>query len=138
MYALVRPKHCTVAAIAEPRPETRQNIAQNHQVSAECVFSDWKELLAAVDAHDSQRTNPKEPRYIDAVVVTVQDHMHAEVVIPFAQRGYHILCEKPMATTPEECIRMADEVEKAGIVFGMGHGARNLSHARTGSRPERT
>ncbi|KAB5589393.1 Oxidoreductase [Ceratobasidium theobromae] len=121
MYALMRPNHCTVTTVAEPRPETRQRMAEEHQVPLERVFSDWKELLAATDAHDSKRTDETASRYIDGVIVAVQDHMHAEVVIPFAQRGYHILCEKPMATTPEECIKMADEVDKAGIVFGMGH-----------------
>lgn len=97
-------------------------MVQAHKVSPEYVFDDWKQLLAAADAHDAQRKDDEDPRYVDGIVVTVQDHMHAEVVIPFAQRGYHILCEKPMATTPEECIRMTDEVEKAGIIFGMGHG----------------
>ncbi|KAF8751944.1 Oxidoreductase family, C-terminal alpha/beta domain [Rhizoctonia solani] len=102
-------------AIAEPRPETRERMAQDHQVGADRVFNDWKDLLAACDAHDAGRKDAQDARYVDGVVVTVQDHMHAEVVIPFARRGYHILCEKPMATTPEECIRMADEVEKSGL-----------------------
>ncbi|EUC62940.1 streptomycin biosynthesis protein StrI [Rhizoctonia solani AG-3 Rhs1AP] len=120
-YALINPRHCTVVAIAEPRPETRDRMAQDHQVHPDRVFNDWKDLLAAADAHDTARKDDKDPRYVDGIVVAVQDHMHAEVVIPFAQRGYHILCEKPMATTPEECIRMADEVEKAGIVFAVAH-----------------
>ncbi|QRW26559.1 oxidoreductase family, NAD-binding rossmann fold protein [Rhizoctonia solani] len=120
-YALNNPKHCVVVAIAEPRPETRERMAQDHQVGADRVFNDWKDLLAACDAHDAGRKDAQDARYVDGVVVTVQDHMHAEVVIPFARRGYHILCEKPMATTPEECIRMADEVEKSGIIFTIAH-----------------
>ncbi|QRV85526.1 oxidoreductase family, NAD-binding rossmann fold protein [Ceratobasidium sp. AG-Ba] len=116
-YALAYPKHCTVIAVAEPRPETRQQMAESHKVPSPNVFSSWQDLLAAADAHDAQN----DTKYVDGVVVTVQDHMHAEVVIPFAERGYHILCEKPMATTPEECVRMADVVEKAGIIFGMCH-----------------
>ncbi|KAG9090479.1 hypothetical protein FS749_000509 [Ceratobasidium sp. UAMH 11750] len=116
-YALAYPKHATVIAIAEPRPETRERMAQSHNVPASNVFTTWQDLLAAADAHDSNN----ETRYVDGIVVAVQDHMHAEVVVSFADRGYHILCEKPMATTPEECVRMADVVEKAGIVFGICH-----------------
>ncbi|KAF8704532.1 Oxidoreductase family, C-terminal alpha/beta domain, partial [Rhizoctonia solani] len=115
-----------VFAIAEPRPETRERMAQDHQVGPDRVFSDWKDLLAASDAHDAGRKDAQDARYVDGVVVTVQDHMHAEVVIPFARRGYHILCEKPMATTPEECIRMADEVEKSGIIFTIAHALREV------------
>ncbi|KAG9101218.1 hypothetical protein FRC06_003258 [Ceratobasidium sp. 370] len=102
-------------------------MAEWHSVPAANVFTTWQDLLAAADAHDSQN----ETRYVDGVIVAVQDHMHAEVVVPFAERGYHILCEKPMATTPEECIQMADTVEKAGIVFGIGHVLRYSKYNQT-------
>lgn len=126
-YALAYPKHCTVIAVAEPRPETRERMAQSHKIPQPNVFSTWQDLLAAADTHDAQH----DIKYVDGVIVAVQDYMHAEVVIPFAERGYHILCEKPMATTPEECVQMADVVEKAGIVFGMGHVLRYSKYNQT-------
>ena len=45
-----------------------------------------------------------------------------EVTLAFAEQGYHILCEKPMATSIEDCIKMEAAVKKANIIFGMGHG----------------
>ena len=48
--------------------------------------------------------------------------MHCEVALAFAAQGYHMLCEKPMATSIEDCVRIADAVKKAGIIFAMGHG----------------
>jgi len=46
------------------------------------------------------------------------------VVEEFAKLGYHILCEKPMATTIEECVEMVKQVQAAdkGTIFGVGHG----------------
>jgi len=41
--------------------------------------------------------------------------------LAFAEQGYHILCEKPMATSMEDCIRIHEAITKAGIIFGMGH-----------------
>jgi predicted dehydrogenase len=61
-------------------------------------------------------------RLTDAVLVAVRDSMHAPVVTALAAQGYHILCEKPMATSPEDCIRMADAVKRSGTIFGIGHG----------------
>lgn len=61
-------------------------------------------------------------RLADAVVICVQDHLHLEIVLAFAEQGYHILCEKPMATSLEHCIKMEKAVREAGIIFGMGHG----------------
>lgn len=48
--------------------------------------------------------------------------MHIEVVLAFAAQGYHILCEKPMATSLEDCLKIEAAVKKSGIIFGMGHG----------------
>jgi predicted dehydrogenase len=48
--------------------------------------------------------------------------MHAELVEVFAAQGYDILCEKPLATSVEQCLRIEAAVKKAGIIFGLGHG----------------
>ncbi|KAG6879440.1 hypothetical protein C0992_002571, partial [Termitomyces sp. T32_za158] len=82
------------------------------------VFADWTHLLDA-SACSIATTGY---RLADAVIVAVQDHMHLEVTLAFAALGYHILCEKPMATTPEDCISMTDAVKNAGQIFAIGHG----------------
>lgn len=53
-----------------------------------------------------------------------QDHLHAEAVADFAKLGYHILCEKPMATTIADCVKMIRDVNESPTpaVFGIGHG----------------
>lgn len=117
-YARLRPDLCKVVAIAEPRPKARNAMAGTHSVDESLVFSTWKELYTA--SSETIKTIGK--RLADAVVVGVQDAMHAEVVLAFAKQGYHILCEKPMATTIDDCIKMTAAVKKAGIIFGLGHG----------------
>jgi predicted dehydrogenase len=56
---------------------------------------------------------------VDAVIVTNETYRHAEVVIAAAKAGKGILCQKPMALTLEDCDRMAQAVEKAGVKFSM-------------------
>ena len=65
-------------------------------------------------------------RLADAVIIAVQDRMHLEVTHAFANQGYHILCEKPMATSVEECIKIEQVIKGAGVIFGMGHGKYRL------------
>ncbi|KAI0321858.1 streptomycin biosynthesis protein StrI [Amylostereum chailletii] len=116
-YALSAPDKCKIVAIAEPRPNTRKLVAEKHGVDHSLQFKDWKDFLTA-----SQETiSTISRRLADAVLITVQDHMHAELVEAFAAQGYHILCEKPMATSVEHCLRIEEAVHKAGIIFGMGH-----------------
>ncbi|KAG2077554.1 NAD(P)-binding protein [Suillus decipiens] len=116
-YALNHPKKCKVVAIAEPRPKTRDIFTRNHQLDRTLVFNDWQELLKA--SADTIQTIGK--RLVDAVIVAVQDHMHCEVVSAFAAQGYHILCEKPMATSLQDCLETEKAVKNAGIIYGVGH-----------------
>ena len=48
--------------------------------------------------------------------------MHARQVTAFSKQGYDILCEKPMAITIPDCVKMAKEVNASGGIFGVGHG----------------
>lgn len=51
---------------------------------------------------------------IDAVSVCVANVAHAKDTIAALEAGKHVLCEKPMATTIEECERMVDAARKNG------------------------
>lgn len=117
-YASLSPDECKVVTIAEPRPKTREIFASKHGVPAEYVFNTWQDLHNAT-AESLLKTGK---RLADAVIIAVQDNLHCEVAMAFAEQGYHMLCEKPMATSIEDCVRIADAVKKAGIIFGMGHG----------------
>jgi predicted dehydrogenase len=59
-----------------------------------------------------------DPR-IDAVIVTMETNRHAEYVERAAAAGKHILCQKPMATTLEDCDRIIAAVQKSGVKFSM-------------------
>lgn len=74
-------------------------------------------------------------RLATAVAICVQDKLHAQLTIEFARRGFHILCEKPLGVTAQECIRVTEEVEKSGVLFVLGHSecdkaARHLINTR--------
>jgi glucose-fructose oxidoreductase len=45
---------------------------------------------------------------VDAVYIALPNSMHAEYTIRAARAGVHVLCEKPMAVTAEECQAMID------------------------------
>ncbi|HET7213871.1 MAG TPA: Gfo/Idh/MocA family oxidoreductase [Terriglobia bacterium] len=56
-----------------------------------------------------------ERKDIDAVLISTPHSEHARQTILAAHRGKHILLDKPMATTLEDCDRILDAVHKAGV-----------------------
>jgi myo-inositol 2-dehydrogenase / D-chiro-inositol 1-dehydrogenase len=57
---------------------------------------------------------------IDAVLIASPNHTHADVLQPVFQTDLHVLCEKPLCTTPEDAARIADQAEKHKGVFWVG------------------
>jgi predicted dehydrogenase len=45
---------------------------------------------------------------VDAVYVAVPNHLHREYTLRAAEKGVHVLCEKPMAVTEAECRAMIE------------------------------
>lgn len=54
---------------------------------------------------------------IDAVGIAAENARHADLTVAAAVAGKHIFCEKPMATTLEDCDRMIEAVERAGVIY---------------------
>ena len=52
---------------------------------------------------------------LDAIYVSTPVYLHCEQVIEAAERGFHILCDKPMAMNTEECQRMIDACQANGV-----------------------
>ena len=67
---------------------------------------------------------------VDAVVVATPNLHHHDGVIAAAERGKHVLCEKPLAVTVAECRRMVEACDKAGVVLQVGFNQRFWSQVQ--------
>ena len=68
---------------------------------------------------------------LDAVWVATPSHLHCEHVVKLAQSGKHIVVEKPMAISLDECARMVEAAAKNGVTLIAG-GARSFDPAFVG------
>ena len=57
---------------------------------------------------------------VDAVSVCVANRFHAEISIQALKAGKHVLCEKPMATTEEDCEAMVNAAKESGKYLMIG------------------
>ncbi|CAN5213419.1 Gfo/Idh/MocA family oxidoreductase [soil metagenome] len=106
-----------VVSVAEPRRLQREQLASEHGLPPHTTFRDWRELAAG-------------PRLSDAVLIATQDALHVEPAVRFADLGYHLLLEKPMATTEADCVRIVDAVEAAGVLGAVCHVLRYTPYTR--------
>jgi len=116
-YAAGHPDRARVVGVAEPRDYYRDLVASKHSVPAENVFADWRDAAAR-------------PRFADAVLICTQDAMHAAPAIAFAQKGYHMLLEKPMAPTEADCRRIVAAVKRSPAIFAVCHVLRYTEYSR--------
>jgi predicted dehydrogenase len=107
-WALAHPDRARVVAVTEPREVRRRRFADRHGLPDGGVLTTWQELAA-------------QGRVADAVLICTQDALHAEPAVAFAELGYHVLLEKPMATTEAECRHIVGAVERAGVIFAVCH-----------------
>lgn len=52
---------------------------------------------------------------LDGISIVTPDTAHADIAVKAASRGIHILVEKPLATSVEECERMISEASSNGV-----------------------
>ncbi len=55
---------------------------------------------------------------VDAVYIATPTHVHHEQTVAAAEWGKHVLCEKPLALTTQECETSIAACEEAGVKFG--------------------
>ncbi len=61
---------------------------------------------------------------VDVIYLCTPNRMHADEAVAALESGKHVFCEKPMATTLDECRRMVEAVDRSGKQLMVGHGAR--------------
>ncbi|WP_427015870.1 Gfo/Idh/MocA family protein [Pseudarthrobacter sp. P1] len=106
-----------ITAVVEPDLARRALFGETFGVPPERRFAAWGEMLAG-------------ERAAHAVVIATPDRMHEEPAVLFADAGYDILIEKPLAPEPESAQRIVEAVERNGVLMTVCHVMRYSSYSR--------
>jgi predicted dehydrogenase len=104
---LAQPELAEIVGLADPTPGPLEAARQLAGLPPEQAHADPLDLLARAD--------------VDAVDVCTPQHLHLEVLQAAAGAGKHILCEKPLATTPEDAAAALAAADQAGITLAVVH-----------------
>lgn len=97
-----------IVAVAEPNNEKREAMMKEHNIPEHRAYKSGEEAL-------------KKDKFCDAVIITTPDKTHYDLALLALGKGYHVLLEKPMATSPKECYEIVQAQKKSGGVLSVAH-----------------
>jgi predicted dehydrogenase len=114
--ALQETQHCYLAGIVTGDARKAQEWKKKYDIPEENIYN--------YENFDSIRHNAN----IGIVYIVLPNSMHAEYTIRAARAGKHVICEKPMAITVEDCDRMIATCKEAGKMLSIGYRLHFESH----------
>ena len=96
---------CRIVALCDLFVEKAEKMIEEMDIQGAVAYKDYKDALASVD---------------DGIVsICLPPSLHAQVCIDALNAGKHVLVEKPMATSLEECDRMIEAAKKNGKLLSV-------------------
>jgi predicted dehydrogenase len=100
--ALQKTEHCRLSGIVTDTPEKARKWQARYDIPDRSVYS-YATMAKMADNPD-----------IDVVYIVTPNALHLAQTLAAAGAGKHVLCEKPMETSPERCQQMIDACRAAG------------------------
>lgn len=107
--ALLETRHCRLAGVVTGTPSKGDQWRRQYNLPENAVYS--------YETFDRIADNPE----IDIIYIVVPNGLHAEFTLRAAKAGKHVICEKPMAVTVEECDRMIEACNAAKRRLSIGY-----------------
>ena len=92
-------RNSRLAALVSGDPTKLESLSKKYGVDKTYAYEQYDECL----------------RHVDAVYIALPNSMHCEYAVRAARAGVHVLVEKPMAVTEEECQRMIAAARDARV-----------------------
>lgn len=94
-------RNSELAALVSDDPVKLKVMGRRYGIEARYSYEDYDSCLASGD--------------IDAVYIALPNSLHREYAVRAAARGVHVLCEKPLAVTAEDCEAMIEAARRGRV-----------------------
>jgi len=115
-----------VAGAFSANPEKGQAQGRELRLDAGRVYASFEEMA------DREAALPEGER-IDFVSIVTPTHLHYPTARAFVERGFHVVCDKPVTTTVEDAEALVRLADRHDVVFAVTHnysGYPLVKHAR--------
>ncbi|SEI92695.1 Predicted dehydrogenase [Dyadobacter koreensis] len=111
-------KKSKLVALVSGDPEKMKIVAGQYAIKAESCYT--------YQTYDQIKNNPE----VEVIYIVLPNSMHKEFTIRGAKAGKHILCEKPMANSKEDCQEMIDACAAAKVKLMVAYRIQYQPHNR--------
>lgn len=94
-------ENCELKALVSGDRQKLDALTRRYELSSSYSYEEYDQLLESGE--------------VDAVYIALPNHLHADYAVRAAERGIHVLCEKPMAPTEAECERMIEAARENDV-----------------------
>lgn len=99
--AFAHAENSELTALVSGDPEKLEKLGRKYKVKARFSYDRYDECLQS--------------GLVDAVYIVLPNHLHRQYTERAAQAGVHVLCEKPLAVTEDDCLAMIRAAEEHGV-----------------------
>jgi predicted dehydrogenase len=107
--ALLQTQNCYLSAIVTGTPAKEKIWSEKYQIPAKNIYN--------YQNFDRIAENPD----VDIIYVVLPVFLHKEFTIRAAQAGKHVICEKPMALSVDQCQEMIEACRNHGRMLSIGY-----------------
>lgn len=97
-----------IAAAADLNRKKLLDFGARYGIDPANLYGDWKEAL-------------QKEKFADAVINATPDKVHYESSIAALEKNYHLLLEKPISPSEQECIELVQRANDKKLVFMVCH-----------------
>ena len=101
-----------VVAVADPQPDRRRRLAEDHHIPEEMLFESWQQMLVG-------------RKLADVLINATMDRDHVGSACAAMRLGYDMLMEKPLASRLEDAVQIDAVRAQTGRVVGVCHSLRH-------------
>lgn len=107
-----------ISAVAEPEDGKRRSFANEFNLPEEAIFTGWTDLTQKMVS-------------CDAVIIATLDNQHAGPAVACLNRDWHILLEKPLADSFQDCMLIVKTQEERKKIVAVCHTLRFMEGFRS-------
>lgn len=107
-YVRRNPDKARLIGVVELNNLRRQKVADEFGLDASCCYTDYRDFF-------------RSPLKADAVMICTPENMHFEPAMLAIEASYHVLLEKPIAQTLEECVAIGEAARRKNVIVSVCH-----------------